>query len=58
MIEEFKLRVVYVVANPPSPVPEEEEEEEEDASPQSEVMSHGVKMTSVFDAVTVSNIMH
>ncbi|BAF15424.1 vesicle-associated protein 1-3 [Oryza sativa Japonica Group] len=56
VIEEFKLRVVYVAANPPSPVPEEEEEEEEDASPQSEVMSHGVKMTSVFDAVTVSTL--
>ncbi|XP_039775229.1 vesicle-associated protein 1-3-like isoform X3 [Panicum virgatum] len=34
LIEEFKLRVVYIAANPPSPVPEEEEEE--DSSPRSE----------------------
>ena len=25
-MEEFKLRVVYIPANPPSPVPEESEE--------------------------------
>ncbi|XP_062219842.1 vesicle-associated protein 1-3-like isoform X2 [Phragmites australis] len=29
IVEEFKLRVVYVPANPPSPVPEEAEEENE-----------------------------
>ncbi|KAL6634876.1 hypothetical protein ACP70R_027547 [Stipagrostis hirtigluma subsp. patula] len=29
VVEEFKLRVVYVPANPPSPVPEEAEEENE-----------------------------
>ncbi|CAL5015544.1 unnamed protein product [Urochloa decumbens] len=34
VIEDFKLRVVYIAANPPSPVPEEEEEE--DLSPRSE----------------------
>ncbi|PWZ23204.1 Protein DETOXIFICATION 19 [Zea mays] len=28
LVEEFKLRVVYVPANPPSPVPEETEEED------------------------------
>lgn len=27
-MDEFKLRVIYIPANPPSPVPEEEEEEE------------------------------
>ncbi|XP_015688927.1 vesicle-associated protein 1-3-like isoform X2 [Oryza brachyantha] len=27
VVEEFKLRVVYIPANPPSPVPEEEEED-------------------------------
>ncbi|XP_042054848.1 vesicle-associated protein 1-3-like isoform X2 [Salvia splendens] len=27
-VDEFKLRVIYIPANPPSPVPEEEEEEE------------------------------
>ncbi|PUZ48353.1 hypothetical protein GQ55_7G239200 [Panicum hallii var. hallii] len=46
LIEEFKLRVVYIAANPPSPVPEEEEEE--DSSPLSEVVS-GVKSSSTFD---------
>ncbi|KAL5214801.1 hypothetical protein ABZP36_003953 [Zizania latifolia] len=57
VIEEFKLRVVYVAANPPSPVPEEEgeEEEEEDASSRSEVdMAYEVKIPSVSDAVTES----
>ncbi|TVU28926.1 hypothetical protein EJB05_20479 [Eragrostis curvula] len=29
VVEEFKLRVVYIPANPPSPVPEEAEEENE-----------------------------
>lgn len=29
LVEEFKVRVVYVPANPPSPVPEETEEEDE-----------------------------
>ncbi|XP_021318344.1 vesicle-associated protein 1-3 isoform X2 [Sorghum bicolor] len=38
VIEEFKLRVVYVAANPPSPVPEEEEEE--DSSPRSEAPTY------------------
>ncbi|XP_015691751.1 vesicle-associated protein 3-1-like isoform X2 [Oryza brachyantha] len=54
VIEEFKLRVVYVAANPPSPVPEEEEEEEEeeDASPRSEVTSYEVKISPAFDAVS------
>ncbi|RCV34865.1 hypothetical protein SEVIR_7G204300v4 [Setaria viridis] len=47
VIEEFKLRVVYIAANPPSPVPEEEEEE--DSSPRSEVVC-GVKTSSTFDA--------
>ncbi|KAL5216571.1 hypothetical protein ABZP36_007972 [Zizania latifolia] len=54
VIEEFKLRVVYVAANPPSPVPEEEEEEENDLSPRPEVTAYEVKIPAVFDAVTVS----
>jgi len=45
LIEEFKLRVVYIAANPPSPVPEEEEEE--DSSPRSEVVS-----SSTFDVLS------
>ncbi|KAF8687993.1 hypothetical protein HU200_042478 [Digitaria exilis] len=48
VIEEVKLRVVYVAANPPSPVPEEEEEEE-DSSPRSEVVC-GEKSSPTFDA--------
>uniref|UniRef100_A0A453CP49 MSP domain-containing protein n=1 Tax=Aegilops tauschii subsp. strangulata TaxID=200361 RepID=A0A453CP49_AEGTS len=53
LIEEFKLRVVYIAANPPSPVPEEAEEE--DASPRSEVtMGYEAKVSSAFDAVSDS----
>nr|CAB3487876.1 unnamed protein product [Digitaria exilis] len=50
VIEEVKLRVVYVAANPPSPVPEEEEEED-DSSPRSEVVC-GEKSSPTFDAVS------
>ncbi|CAN6249662.1 unnamed protein product [Urochloa humidicola] len=49
VIEDFKLRVVYIAANPPSPVPEEDEEA--DSSPRSEVVC-GVKSSSTFDAGT------
>lgn len=42
--------MVYVAANPPSPVPEEEEEEE-DSSPRSEVVC-GEKSSPTFDAVS------
>jgi hypothetical protein len=49
VIEEFKLRVVYIAANPPSPVPEEEEEE--DSSPRSEVIVSEEKRSHVFNAV-------
>ncbi|XP_065864096.1 vesicle-associated protein 1-3-like [Euphorbia lathyris] len=38
VVEEFKLRVVYIPANPPSPVPEESEEE---LSPRSPVLANG-----------------
>nr|BAJ88472.1 predicted protein [Hordeum vulgare subsp. vulgare] len=51
LIEEFKLRVVYIAANPPSPVPEEAEEE--DASPRSEaMMGYEAKVSSAFDAAS------
>lgn len=61
LIEEFKLRVVYIAANPPSPVPEEAEEE--DASPRSEaMMDYEAKVSSAFDAVsdniTVLFVLH
>lgn len=48
MVEEFKLRVVYIPANPPSPVPEEEEDEID--SLDSDV-DHEVQMPSTFDEV-------
>ncbi|KAM0895991.1 hypothetical protein ACQ4PT_023469 [Festuca glaucescens] len=48
LIEEFKLRVVYIAANPPSPVPEEAEEE--DAAPALEEMGREAKKSSVLDA--------
>ncbi|KAL5212695.1 hypothetical protein ABZP36_023542 [Zizania latifolia] len=50
IVEEFKLRVVYIPANPPSPVPEEEEEEEI-ASIDSDT-DYEVKAPSVFDAAS------
>uniref|UniRef100_A0ACD5UUD2 Uncharacterized protein n=1 Tax=Avena sativa TaxID=4498 RepID=A0ACD5UUD2_AVESA len=50
LIEEFKLRVVYVAANPPSPVPEEAEEE--DVPSASEAMGCEAKITSAFDAAS------
>jgi hypothetical protein len=37
VVEEFKLRVVYIPANPPSPVPEEDEEEIADSEIDHEV---------------------
>ncbi|XP_051218722.1 vesicle-associated protein 1-3 isoform X2 [Lolium perenne] len=47
LIEEFKLRVVYIAANPPSPVPEEAEEE--DAAPALEEIGYEAKKSSAFD---------
>jgi hypothetical protein len=44
------LRVNYIAANPPSPVPEEAEEE--DSSPRSEVMGNEVNRPSVCDLVS------
>ncbi|KAK2999974.1 hypothetical protein RJ639_023678 [Escallonia herrerae] len=49
VIEEFKLRVVYVPANPPSPVPEGSEE---GSSPRASVTEDGNQTTSLPDAVT------
>jgi len=50
-VEEFKLRVSYIPANPPSPVPEEPEEV---SSPRaSSVLENGHQNRSLFDAVSV-----
>lgn len=49
-MEEFKLRVVYIPANPPSPVPEESEE----GSPSSaSAPQNGKQRSSSFDAVSI-----
>ncbi|KAK7823966.1 vesicle-associated protein 1-3, partial [Quercus suber] len=51
-VEEFKLRVSYIPANPPSPVPEEPEEV---SSPRaSSVLENGHQNRSLFDAVSRS----
>lgn len=50
-LEEFKLRVVYIPANPPSPIPEESEE---GSSPTASPLEDGNKTTSLFDVVTRS----
>ncbi|XP_009389057.2 vesicle-associated protein 1-3 [Musa acuminata AAA Group] len=50
-VEEFKLRVVYIPANPPSPVPEESEE---GISPRSSVLENETQSSTLFDAVSRS----
>ncbi|KAF8413006.1 hypothetical protein HHK36_000978 [Tetracentron sinense] len=50
-IEEFKFRVVYIPANPPSPVPEGSEE---GSSPRASVLENGNQNNVLFDAVTRS----
>lgn len=55
MVEEFKLRVVYIPANPPSPVPEEEEDEID--SLDSDV-DHEVQMPSTFDGVSTDIVVY
>lgn len=48
VVEEFKLRVVYIPANPPSPVPEGSEE---GSSPRASVHENGNQNTSLFCTV-------
>ncbi|KAJ6793551.1 vesicle-associated protein 1-3-like [Iris pallida] len=50
VVDEFKLLVVYIPANPPSPVPEESEE---GSSPRSS-MDNGTHSSSLFDAASIS----
>lgn len=50
-VEEFKLRVVYIPANPPSPVPEGSEE---GSSPRAFSQENGNHHNSSFDDVRVS----
>lgn len=52
VVEEIKLRVVYIPANPPSPVPEESEE---GSPPRSINLENGSQSSSVFDAVSGFN---
>ncbi|OEL17732.1 Vesicle-associated protein 1-3, partial [Dichanthelium oligosanthes] len=49
LVEDFKLRVIYVPANPPSPVPEEADEEDE--SPDSDV-DHEVERPSTSNSTS------
>lgn len=49
-MEEFKLRVIYIPANPPSPVPEESEE---GSSPRTSVLENGNQDASLLDAVSL-----
>ncbi|KAJ4811852.1 Vesicle-associated protein 1-1 [Rhynchospora pubera] len=51
VVEEFKLRVVYIPANPPSPVPEEGEE---DLSPRSSIADDEAHHNSLFDVASGS----
>ncbi|KAK6920295.1 Major sperm protein (MSP) domain [Dillenia turbinata] len=51
VVEEFKLRVVYIPANPPSPVPEGSEE---GYSPKASLLENGNQISSMFGAVTKS----
>ncbi|KAL6981747.1 Vesicle-associated protein 1-3, variant 2 [Sarracenia purpurea var. burkii] len=50
VLEEFKMRVVYIPANPPSPVPEGSEE----GSPGASLVEDGNRSVSLPDAVTKS----
>ncbi|XP_072967938.1 vesicle-associated protein 1-3 [Typha angustifolia] len=51
VVDEFKLRVVYIPVNPPSPVPEESEE---GTSPRSSTLENGAQSLSMFDSVSRS----
>lgn len=51
VIEEIKLRVVYIPANPPSPVPEGSEE---GSSPRASVVEDGNQNAPLLDALTRS----
>ncbi|KAF2315383.1 hypothetical protein GH714_039081 [Hevea brasiliensis] len=48
VVQEFKLRVVYIPANPPSPVPEESEE---GSSPRASVLENDNQDASLFEDV-------
>ncbi|KAJ8632195.1 hypothetical protein MRB53_025531 [Persea americana] len=50
-VEEFKLRVIYVAANPPSPVPEGSEE---GSSPRASLSDNGNLNVSLIDAISRS----
>ncbi|KAG6506989.1 hypothetical protein ZIOFF_032323 [Zingiber officinale] len=51
VVEEFKLRAIYIPANPPSPVPEESEE---GGSPHSSMLDNEVQSSTLFDAASRS----
>lgn len=51
-IEELKLRVVFVTADPPSPIPEVSEEEFSPEAPEVENPDHNNRIMALFDAVS------
>ncbi|KAJ0053817.1 hypothetical protein Pint_00203 [Pistacia integerrima] len=51
IVEEFKLRVVYIPANPPSPVPEGSEE---GSSPRASSLENGNQNATLFEDVSRS----
>ncbi|KAJ4953370.1 hypothetical protein NE237_030202 [Protea cynaroides] len=53
VVGEFKLRVIYVPANPPSPVPEGSEE---GSSPRASVVENGNQSNVLFDAISRSGL--
>lgn len=55
VVEEFKLRVVYIPANPPSPVPEESEE---GYSQKSSTLENGAQNLPLFDSVSVCYLLN
>ncbi|KAL6499393.1 hypothetical protein OROHE_026056 [Orobanche hederae] len=54
VVDEFRLRVVYIPANPPSPVPEGDEEEEEGTSPGTSSAEDEIRKPAMSEVVASS----
>ena len=55
VVEEFKLRVIYIPANPPSPVPEGSEE---GSSPRASPQANGNQNVSSFDDASIPDTFY
>ncbi|XP_010693688.1 vesicle-associated protein 1-3 isoform X2 [Beta vulgaris subsp. vulgaris] len=53
-VEELKLRVVFVTADPPSPIPEVSEEEYSPEAPESETLDRRNHIMALFDSATTT----